>query len=131
MSINRVEIGGNLTRDVEVRKVGAGGTTLASFTVAVNRKYTVRGEAREEVAYIDCKAWGDVGAAIADLFSKGSYIVVRGGLRQETWDDKETGAKRSKLVVNVLEFDEPKPRAKQASGKSAAAAPVDDSEIPF
>lgn len=130
MSINRVEIGGNLTRDVEVRKVGAGGTTLASFTVAVNRKYTVRGEAREEVAYIDCKAWGEVGDAIEDLFSKGTYIVVRGYLRQETWEDKATGAKRSKLVVNVMEFEAAGPK-RGTPARAAQPAKADDEEIPF
>lgn len=84
---------GNLTRDIEVRQ--AGSTTVAEFSVAVNSK---RGEV-EEVSYFDVVAFGDLATNVSESLHKGDRVVVVGRLRQERWEDKETGQNRSKVKI--------------------------------
>ena len=99
--INKVFIGGHLTRDPELR-VTPNGTAICNFCVANSRKYkTEQGEQREDVAFVDVDAWGKTGEIIAKHFSKGSPILVWGRLKQDSWEDKQTGAKRTKLKVTV------------------------------
>lgn len=102
-SYNRTILAGHLTRDPETRSVGS--TSVTSFSIAVNEKYkTAAGEQREDVAFIDCEAWGKQGDVIQQYFSKGKAILVEGKLKQDTWQDKETGANRSKLKVRLDNF---------------------------
>lgn len=98
-------IAGNLTRDPELRTT-TGGRNVCSFTVAVNRTYRdASGGQREEVAYIDCNAWAALGETINKYARKGSGVLVSGRLRQDTWEDKATGAKRSRLEIVVEDFN--------------------------
>lgn len=131
--MNIVIIMGNLTRDPELKHTGSN-QAVANFSVAVNEKWTDKsGEKKERVAFIDCEAWGKTAENIAKFFQKGKPIIVEGRLKQETWDDKATGAKRSKLVVTVDTFHF------VGSGKGAAtpsdgggALPqIDESTVPF
>jgi single-strand DNA-binding protein len=91
---------GNLTRDPEVKSVGSG-SHLANLSLAVNRRYsTGSGEKREEVTYVDITFWGKQ----AELFSrlnikKGTPLLIEGRLHLESWEDKQSGQKRSKLKV--------------------------------
>ena len=136
MAFARIHIMGNLTRDVELRD--AGGTPLASFSIAVNKKY----KDKETVSFIDCKAWGKTGELIAQYFTKGKAIHVSGEIEQENWETKD-GTKRSKLVANVREFDflpggkaegqDDGAYTKAARAKAAAEVPgsVGDGDIPF
>lgn len=103
MNVNRVFLAGNLTRDVELRHT-PNNTAVAKFGLAVNRKFKVGEEQREEVAFIDCEAWGRTAEVIAQYFSKGKTIFVEGRLKLDQWDDKATGQKRSKLFVVVESF---------------------------
>lgn len=103
-NINNVIIGGNLTRDPEVR-VTPKGTSVAQFTIGNNRKWRDDGgQDREEVAFIDCEAWGKTAENIAKYFAKGRPIIVEGRLKQEQWEDKQTGQKRSRVKVSVGQF---------------------------
>ncbi|MBL4697711.1 MAG: single-stranded DNA-binding protein, partial [Phycisphaerales bacterium] len=103
-SFNKVMLMGNLTRDVEIRHT-AGNTAIANFGLAVSRKFkTQSGEQREEVAFVDCKAWGRTGEIIGQYMSKGSPIFIEGRLEFSQWEDKNGGGKRSKLAVVVENF---------------------------
>ena len=100
MNLNHLVISGNLTRDPELRTIGAD-KAVASFTIAHNTKYkTQDGELKEEVAFLDCEAWGRQGEIAAQYLQKGSLALVEGTLRQDSWTDKD-GQKRTKLKVRV------------------------------
>lgn len=98
--MNTVHIIGNLTRDPESRTVGSG-SVVANFAVAVNRRWRDRqtGEAREEATFIDCEAWGRTAETVCQYLSKGRQVAVEGRLKMDSWEDRETGQKRSKLKV--------------------------------
>jgi single-strand DNA-binding protein len=103
MAYNRVVLLGNLTRDPETRMAGSGSVT--SFSVAVNDTWMGKdGQRQERVNFIECEAWATRGETIAKYFTKGRQILVEGSLRQDTWDDKDTGKKRSAIKVNVDGF---------------------------
>ena len=99
-SLNKVFMMGNLTRDPELRQ--AGGQQICGFGIALNRTYqTARGETREDVCYVDVEAWGRTADIVAQYARKGSPLFVEGRLRYDTWDDRETGKKRSRLTVTA------------------------------
>ena len=98
-SYNKVMIIGNLTRDPEI-KYTPKGTAIADIGLAVNRNYTTEsGEKREEVTFIDVTLWGRVAEIVGEYCKKGRPLVVEGRLQLDSWDDKATGQKRSKLKV--------------------------------
>lgn len=104
-NINLLILGGRLTRPPEVRVTNSG-TAICAFTVANSRKWkTEQGEQREDTAFVDCEAWGKTGESIAKFFAKGDPILVRGRIKQDMWDDKQTGQKRSKLMLTLEGFD--------------------------
>lgn len=104
-NLNRVMLMGNLTRDPEV-KYTPKGTAICQIGVAVNRTYTApdSGEKREEVTFIDCEVFGKQAEVIGEHCKKGSSLYVEGRLKLETWDDKQSGQKRSKLKVVLESF---------------------------
>ncbi len=98
-SYNKVTLIGNLTRDPEL-KYTPKGTAIADIGLAVNRNYTTdSGEKREEVTFIDVTLWGRVAEIVGEYCKKGRPLFVEGRLQLDTWDDKATGQKRSKLKV--------------------------------
>lgn len=98
-SLNKVMLIGNLTRDPEI-KYTPKGTAIADVGLAVNRNYsTESGEKREEVTFIDVTLWGRVAEIVGEYCKKGVPLFVEGRLQLDTWDDKQTGQKRSKLKV--------------------------------
>ena len=98
-------IAGNLTRDPELRTT-PNGASVCSFAVAVNRVYKdASGEKREDVSFIDCSAWGPLGKMISEYAKKGTGVLVSGRLDQRSWDDKETGKKRSRVEIIVEDFN--------------------------
>lgn len=111
MHLNHFTVSGNLTRDPEIRSVGAD-RSVTAFTIANSNRYkTAEGEQREEVAFIDCEAWGRQGELVAQYLAKGSSTIVEGRIKQDNWTDKE-GQKRSKLKM-VVERVHLMPRARQ------------------
>lgn len=90
---------GALGKDPELRFT-ASGRGVCSFTVAVSHRYKSAGsdEWTEETAWVDVTAWGTLGENVAASLSKGNRVVVVGRLKQDEWDDRETGAKRTKLT---------------------------------
>lgn len=98
-SVNKVILIGNLTRDPEI-KYTPKGTAIADIGLAVNRNYTTEsGEKREEVTFIDVTLWGRTAEIVGEYCKKGRPLFVEGRLQLDTWDDKQTGQKRSKLKV--------------------------------
>lgn len=92
-SINQVILMGRLTRDPEVRTT-ATGKTITSFSIAVDR-----GGQDDQADFFDITAWEKLGELVSQYLSKGRRCLVQGRLRQDSWDDKETGKKRSKVEV--------------------------------
>lgn len=92
-------IAGNVTRDPEMRTTTSG-SQVCNFTIAVNRSYRdSSGNQQDSVSFIDCIAWGKPGETIAQYVRKGSGLLVSGRLEQRSWDDKNTGQKRSRVEV--------------------------------
>lgn len=144
MAFNKVILMGNLTRDPELRSTTSG-SSVTSFALAVNRTWNnAQGERQEETSFIDCEAWGRTGETIAKYVSKGRQLLVSGRLRQDTWQDKDTGKNRSTLRVVVEEFsfvsDGNRGGASSASSSQSEPVvfkisdgddPIDPSDIPF
>jgi len=102
-SYNRVINCGNLTRDPELKRVGANGTALCEFSLALNESYKDGDEWKEETSFVDYKCWGKRGEAIAQYLKKGSKVLVEGKIKQERWTTKDD-ENRSRLVVVVSDF---------------------------
>jgi len=147
-SFNKVILLGNLTRDPEVRYTPKG-TAVTELGMAVNRVYTAEnGEKREETTFVDITLWGRTAEIAGEYLKKGRPVFIEGRLQLDTWDDKTSGQKRSKLKVvgEGLQLigsrpggggggDEEGSSAPRSSKsvpppKAAPSAP-DDDEIPF
>jgi single-strand DNA-binding protein len=135
-SFNKVILMGNLTRDPEVRYT-PNGSAVASFAIAVNRKYKQGEETKEEVSYIDIVVFGKQAENCGQYLNKGDAALIEGRLQQRRWDDKDTGQKRSKVEVAAqsVTFMPKRQSSGGGSGHSQAEqapeAPVDEGDIPF
>lgn len=100
MSINRVNISGNLTRDPELRAT-AGGTQVLSFGVAVNdrRRNAQTGEWEDYPNFVDCTMFGNRAEALSRILHKGMKVAIEGKLRYSSWEDKNGGGRRSKVEI--------------------------------
>ncbi len=145
-AINQVILMGRLTRDPEMRTTPSG-KTVTSFSLAVDRQGS-----DDTADFFDITAWEKLGELVNQYLSKGRRCLVQGRLRQESWDDKETGKKRSRVAVVASDVtfldgpsgDEgssssaPKSTSSSNSKKSDDVViediddkPIDLSEIPF
>lgn len=97
---NFICVSGNSTRPVELRFLPSGGA-VANFGMAVNRKWTNKttGQTDEEVMFIDVTVFGDMATNLSETLEKGTRVTVTGRLKQENWEDKNGGGKRSKHVI--------------------------------
>jgi len=141
-SFNKVIIAGNLTRDPELRYTPKG-TAVARITLAVNRTFSSEGgEKKEEVSFVDVDVWGRQAEVIAQYMKKGRPLLVEGRLKQDTWEDKNTKQKQSKLKVVLESFSfidsggnrgeggGEAPRSRPAAAASAPAPESGDAEPP-
>jgi single-strand DNA-binding protein len=148
-SFNKVIIAGNLTRDPELRYTPKG-TAVARITLAVNRTYTAGegGEKKEEVSFVDVDVWGRQAEVISQYMKKGRPLLVEGRLKQDSWEDKNTKQKQSKLkvVLESFSFIDSGNRGGNEGGSSAPARspsastpppespdaePPQDDDVPF
>ena len=156
-NLNKVMLIGNLTRDPELRHTPKG-TSVTELGLAINRVwYDDNKQKQEDTTFVDVTFWGRQAETIQQYLSKGRPILVEGRLQLDSWDDKETGKKRSKLRVigESFQFIDSKPgggggggggnpppqRPQQsapqqgASPQGASPAPADDlqeeDDIPF
>jgi single-strand DNA-binding protein len=97
-NLNKVMIIGNVTRDPEV-KYTPKGSAVTDLGIAVNRTYKVGEERKEEVTYIDVTLWGRLAEIAGEYCRKGKPVYIEGRLQLDSWEDKATGQKRSKLRV--------------------------------
>ena len=142
---NTITVVGNVTRDPELRFT-PNGQAIATFGVAVNRRYQSSGEWQESTSFFDVVAWGTLGENLAESLPKGSRVIVTGRLEQRSYETKE-GEKRSRIEIIA---DEVGPslrwataavtRNERREGQGPAAAPsrnytpapdYGDSEEPF
>ena len=147
MSINRVIISGNLTRDPELRQT-ASGLPVLGFGVAVNdrRKNQQTGEWEDYPNFVDCTMFGTRAESVAKFLQKGSKVAIEGKLRWSQWE--RDGQKRSKIEVIVDELEFMTSRNSDSSGSQqsgyaaqqtapaqtpapAVNASVYDEDIPF
>ena len=105
MSINKVIVTGNLTRDPELRET-QGGLQVLTFDVAVNdRRKNQQTQQWEDYAnFVDCAMFGNRAASVARFLSKGAKVAIEGKLRWSQWQAKD-GSSRSKLTVAVDEIE--------------------------
>jgi single-strand DNA-binding protein len=149
-SFNKVIIAGNLTRDPELRYTPKG-SAVAKIGMAVNRTWkNEAGENKEEVSFIDIEAWGRQAEVIAQYMRKGRPLLVEGRLKQDTWEDKNTHQKQSKLKVVLESFSfidskgpdgggppgeaprRPAPAGKPAESPEGGEAPAaEEDDVPF
>ena len=98
-SLNKVLLIGNLTRDPEVRYTPKG-TAIADIGIAVNRVYSGDdGEKKEEVTFVDVTLWGRQAEVAQEYLRKGQPVFIEGRLQLDTWQDKQSGQKRSRLHI--------------------------------
>ena len=143
-SINQVILMGRLTRDPEQRTTSSG-KTIASFSIAVDR-----GGQDDAADFFNITAWEKLGELVMQYLSKGRRVLVQGRLRQDTWDDKETGKKQSRIEVTATDVTfldgpagdsngggAPRPSSSSSSKSDDVVIediddkPIDLSEIPF
>ena len=155
-NLNKVMLIGNLTRDPELRHTPKG-TAVSEISMAINRVWNNdQGQKQEETTFVEVTLWGRQAELAQQYLTKGRPVYIEGRLNLDTWDDKETGKKRSKLRVigENMQFlssgtgaggtgggsserssqaSTPPQRSNSAQGASAASAddyPEDD-DIPF
>ena len=144
-NLNKVMLIGNLTRDPEIRYT-AGGTAVAEISLALNRVWNNEaGQKQEETTFVEVTFWGKTAELAHKYLAKGRPLYVEGRLQLDSWEDKQTGKKRSKLKVvgETLQFisdgksrgesaASPPPQSRPAAAASPPAAAEDiDEDIPF
>lgn len=124
-SFNKVILAGNLGADPELRSTPSG-TYVAALRLAVNRFWKNKeGEQQEETTFVDVTAFQKSAETICKHLTKGSPILIEGRLKQESWQDKETGGNRYKMVVILESFQFIGGGSKKASDGDA------DEDLPF
>lgn len=154
-NVNKVILIGNVTRDPEV-KFTSKGSAVTDVGLAINRNYTLdSGEKREETTFVDVELWGRLAEIAGEYAKKGRPIYIEGRLRMDSWEDKASGQKRSrmKVVGENLQLlggrsegpgrpssgggsdhdhhDSPPPRRTQATSRPASPSTEADDDIPF
>jgi single-strand DNA-binding protein len=142
-SVNQVILMGRLTRDPEQRTTNTG-KIIVSFSIAVDR-----GGQDDAADFFNVNAWEKLGELVMQYLSKGRRVLVQGRLRQDRWDDKDTGKKQSRIEVtasDVTFLDGPSDSARQSENADTTSKgkktedvviediddkPIDLSEIPF
>ena len=133
-NFNKVILAGNLTRDPELRYTPKG-VAIAKLGMAINRSWrTETGEMKEEVTFVDVDAFGKTAETIGKYLKKGRPILMEGRLRLDTWEDKQTNQKKSKLgvVLETFQFIDSKPdydgsRGSSGPSRAPAASPPEPS----
>lgn len=134
MSLNKVILIGNLTRNPEPRKTG-GGTSVCGFDIAVNRKFKgANGEAKDEVTFVSCEAWGKTADNVCQYLSKGSQVLIEGRLKLDQWEKDGVKKQRLSVVCETVQFLNGKKSAeKEAAGENfeSQSQPSSSAEKPY
>ena len=145
--LNKAILMGRLTADPELRKT-QNGTSVTTFTLAVNRSYTRSGE-QPQTDFIDIVAWRNTAEFVSRYFTKGQLVAVEGQIQTRTWEDKNGQKRKSvEVVANEVFFAEPKRDGQSRreapagfepmngmggnmGGNEFGALPGDDNDLPF
>jgi single-strand DNA-binding protein len=121
-NLNRVLLIGNLTRDPEIRYTPKG-TPVTEIALAVNRVYSGEdGEKKEETTFVDVTLWARQAEIAVQYLKKGRPVFIEGRLQLDSWDDKQTGQKRSRLRV-VAENLQLLGSRQEGEGSASTSAP--------
>jgi len=118
MNVNQVMLVGHTTKEPEIKEVG-GDSRVATIRLAVNRSYKKGDKWIDKPTFVDCEAWNQKADYIERSVGKGTEVYIRGRLETDEWTTRDSGEKRSKLKVYVLELQVGKNR-KDSNGSSAA-----------
>lgn len=137
-SINQVILLGRLTRDPEQRTT-ASGKNVVSFSIAVDRQ-----SQDDQADFFNITAWDKLGDLVMQYLSKGRRVLIQGRLRQDSWEDKDTGKRQSRIEVTASDVTfldgpngdnsgsaAPKTTKKEEIVTEIDDKPIDLSEIPF
>lgn len=137
-SINQVILLGRLTRDPEQRTT-ASGKSVVSFSIAVDRQ-----SQDDQADFFNITAWDKLGDLVMQYLSKGRRVLIQGRLRQDSWEDKDTGKRQSRIEVTASDVTfldgpsgdnsgsaAPKTTKKEEVVTEIDDKPIDLSEIPF
>jgi single-strand DNA-binding protein len=123
MSLNSVNIMGNLTRDPELKNISAG-KSVCTLSIANNRVYSKNNEKVTEVSYFDVDVWGASAENCAKYLKKGSGIIVEGRLKQDRWEKDGKTQSRVRITANSVHFM-PKRNDEAGSAKSDPNSALD------
>ena len=125
-NLNKVMLIGNLTRDIEL-KYTPKGTAIAELGMAINRRYKGdNDEWKDETTFVDVTLWGRQAEVAKEYLAKGRSVYIEGRLQLDTWDDKQTGQKRSKLKVTGEMMQMLGVRGESGGGGGASSAPSEE-----
>jgi single-strand binding protein len=137
-SINQVILLGRLTRDPEQRTTTSG-KNVVSFSIAVDRQ-----SQDDQADFFNITAWDKLGDLVMQYLSKGRRVLIQGRLRQDSWEDKDTGKRQSRIEVTASDVTfldgpngdnsgsvAPKTTKKEEVVTEIDDKPIDLSEIPF
>lgn len=129
--LNKVFLAGNLTRDPEIKYLPSG-TAVADLGLAVNRRWFDRnaGEKKEETLFVDVTVWDKSAEFCKNYLHKGSAIIVEGRLKQDTWQDKQSGTNRSKITVVAERIQFADSKGQSGSDFGGGEAPVNSQPEP-
>jgi single-strand DNA-binding protein len=132
VNINQLVLAGNLTRDPEVRYLPSG-TPVVKLGLAVNNRIKKGNEWVDDPCFVDVTAFGNTAERAGKDFDKGQSICLTGRLQFRSWDDKQSGQKRSKLevVADRIWTLSPINGGKSSREPGSDDEPMRDDEVPF
>lgn len=99
--LNKVILMGNLTREPELRYTPGNNSAICEFGLAINRRYIQNGQEKEEACFVDIVVWGKQAESCSRFLQKGASVLIDGRLVYDSWTEKDTQKKRSRLRVNA------------------------------
>lgn len=134
---NQVTLVGRLTRDPEL-KTTPGGSVVVNSSMAIGRRWFDKAtqQKKEETTYVDITAFGRTAELVNEYCTKGSSVLVCGQIRQDSWEDKTTGQKRSKLFVmadsiQFLDSKRTSPSETAKSSEPSSGVDAGSEDVPF
>ena len=137
--LNTIVIAGRLTRDPELKYISSG-KAVCTIDIANSRYYKDKnGEKQEETMFIQATLWDKPAEWIGESLKKGRPVIIEGRLKSDSWEDKDSGKKRSKIFINASrvtpldweEKGESKPRERAETKQSDIEKPIPEDDIPF
>ncbi len=128
--LNRIVLVGRLTRDPELRYTPANGVAVASFTLAVNRRFKQQGQ--QEADFVPIVVWRQQAENCAKYLGKGSLVAVDGRLQIRSYEDREGQRKYvAEVVADSVQFLESGKDRRGADEQNSYEEPVGEEDVPF